>query len=48
MCSADYGGEMLQAHRRLRAGFDAIMRAVAPGKGRLFSWILRKRDPQAL
>ena len=43
---ADYGGEMLQAHRRLRGGLDAMMRAVAPGKGRLFSWILRKRGPQ--
>jgi len=39
---ADYGGEMLRAHRHLRAGFDAVMGALAPGRGRLFSWILRK------
>jgi hypothetical protein len=38
----DYGGEMLRRHPWIRAAFDAIMRLLAPRKGRLFSWILRK------
>ncbi len=38
----DFGGEMLRPHRLLRAAFDALMRTLFPGRGRLFSWILRK------
>ena len=40
----DYGGEMLRRHPRLRSAFDTLMRWLAPDKGRLFSWILRKPD----
>jgi SAM-dependent methyltransferase len=39
---SDYGGEMLLGHPWLRRTWDAVMRVLAPGKGRLFSWILRK------
>jgi SAM-dependent methyltransferase len=41
---ADYGGEMLRRHLWLRGGFDGLMRALYPRKGRLFSWVLRKRE----
>jgi ubiquinone/menaquinone biosynthesis C-methylase UbiE len=39
---SDYGGEMLRKHFWLRKMFDGIMRRLFPGKGRLFSWIIRK------
>jgi len=39
---ADYGGEMLLRHGWLRAAYDGLMRRCLPGRGRLFSWILRK------
>ena len=38
----DYGGEMLHPHPWIRRVFDGVMRLLAPDKGRLFSWILRK------
>ena len=43
----DYGGEMLRKHLWLRALFDGLMRVLFPGKGRLFSWILRKPAPDS-
>jgi ubiquinone/menaquinone biosynthesis C-methylase UbiE len=42
----DYGGEMLRKHLWLRGLFDGLMRILFPGKGRLFSWILRKSTSQ--
>jgi SAM-dependent methyltransferase len=41
---SDYGGEMLQRHLGLRSLYDGTMRRLAPGKGQLFSCILRKPD----
>lgn len=38
----DFGGEMLRRHRLLRSAFDAVMGVAFPGKGRLFSWVIRK------
>ena len=40
----DYGGDMLRKAPSLRWTFDALMRGLFPGKGRLFSWILLKPD----
>ena len=39
---SDYGGEMLHHHPGIRRIYDGVMRKLAPDKGRLFSWILRK------
>ncbi len=41
---SDYGGEMLRRHGLIRWIFDGLMRLLRPGKGRLFSWILRKKN----
>jgi SAM-dependent methyltransferase len=38
----DYGGDMLRNHPWARGAFDAVFRRLCPGKGRLFSWVLRK------
>jgi len=38
----DYGGAALKRHPLLRALYDATMRALFPGRGQVFSWILRK------
>jgi SAM-dependent methyltransferase len=38
----DYGGQMLQAHPWLRGLYDWKMRVFFPGRGRLFSCIVRK------
>jgi SAM-dependent methyltransferase len=40
---SDYGGEMLRRHACLRLLYDSLMRRMAPGKGQLFSLVLRKR-----
>lgn len=38
----DYGGEMLRRHSLLRWAFDGVMGILCPGKGRLFSWVIRR------
>jgi len=42
----DYGGEMLRKYAWLRRLYDGLMRVSAPGKGQLFSCILRKPADQ--
>jgi len=41
----DYGGEMLRGHPYMRAAVDRCLAVLSPGKGQLFSWILRKPAP---
>jgi len=38
----DFGGDMLRPHAWLRAAYDAAGRLCCGGKGRLFSWVIRK------
>jgi SAM-dependent methyltransferase len=38
----DYGGEMLRSRPACRGVIDCFGRLLAPGKGMLFSWIIRK------
>jgi len=42
MLFSDYGGEMLRRHPRLRGVVDGLLGCVCPGRGMLFSWIVRK------
>jgi len=42
---SDYGGEMMRRYSGLRTLYDGVMGQVAPGKGQLFSCILRKPKP---
>jgi len=38
----DFGGEMLRKHPWWRRIYDGFLGALCPGKGRLFSWVIRK------
>jgi len=42
LCFSDYGGDMLRKFPFFRDGFDMLMGRLFRGKGRLFSWIIRK------
>jgi ubiquinone/menaquinone biosynthesis C-methylase UbiE len=39
---SDYGGDMLRKSPMIRRMFDSLMLQLFPGRGRLFSWIIRK------
>ena len=38
----DFGGEMIRKHPLWRRMYDGILGTICPGKGRLFSWVIRK------